>query len=229
MEKIIDGISVEIIRKRIKNLHLYVTREGKVRVTAPIRLPEREIDRFVRLKRDWIAAHLSCAAALPLPITYSDGDTLCLWGREYTLATAEGAKPGLTFAEDKAILTLPAIASAEQRRDTVREEYRRQLILRAGEYISKWERITGLHPLEFRTKFMKTRWGTCNTAAGRIWLNPHLAWYGEECLDYVALHEIVHLEVHGHGSEFYALLEKHMPDFREREKLLKLASPNILI
>lgn len=228
MEKIIDGISLEIIRKRIKNLHLYVTREGKVRVTAPIHLLEREIERFVRLKSRWIADHLRSVAALPAPLTYADGDTLCLWGREYTLAAEEGAKPGLTFAADKAILTLPVVTSAEQRRDIVREEYRRQLLLRAGEYISKWERVTDLHPAELRTKFMKTRWGTCNTAAGRIWLNPHLAWYGEECLDYVALHEIVHLGVHGHGSEFYALLEKHMPDFREREKLLKLASPNIL-
>ena len=104
MEKNIDGISVEIIRKKIKNLHLYVTREGKVRVTAPLRLPAGEIDRFVKMKRDWISAHLGRVAALPQSLTYTDGDRLSLWGREYAITTEIGATPKLIFEDRKSVV-----------------------------------------------------------------------------------------------------------------------------
>ena len=88
-------------------------------------------------------------------------------------------------------------------------------------YLTKWEEVTGLKANEWRLKKMKSRWGTCNISAKRIWLNTYLAEKEKKCLDYVILHELLHLVESNHGKKFKDLLDKFMPDWRERERILK--------
>ena len=87
-------------------------------------------------------------------------------------------------------------------------------------YLPKWERITGLQCSSWQSKYMTTKWGTCNTTTGKIWLNLQLAKKPIECLEYVILHELVHLRVRNHGSEFVAEMNRYLQNWREIRKQL---------
>lgn len=89
-----------------------------------------------------------------------------------------------------------------------KEECRKIMLARLPRIIQKWERLTGLHALEWKLRDMKTRWGTCVPAKKRIWLNLRLALYPEECLEYVVVHELVHFLVPGHGPEFWKYMDR---------------------
>jgi predicted metal-dependent hydrolase len=124
----------------------------------------------------------------------------------------------VVLAHGKALIYTKEGTGAEQRGRFIREWYRARLMEKAVPCLRRWELATGLHSSELRTKYMKTRWGTCNTSAGRIWLNVELAKKPEECLRYVTLHELAHLKISGHGRDFKALLDRYMPDWREIRK-----------
>ena len=98
--------------------------------------------------------------------------------------------------------------------------YRKILTEKISEYMPEWEALTELYSTSWQIKNMKTRWGTCNIKTGKIWFNLHLAEKPEICLEYVILHELAHLKVPNHGSEFKAFVSKYMPDWREIKKLL---------
>jgi hypothetical protein len=83
-----------------------------------------------------------------------------------------------------------------------------------------WEKRTGLKATSWQTKYMTTRWGTCNKETGKIWLNVQLAKKTLECLDYIILHELIHLEEKNHNERFILLMDKHMPNWREVRKTL---------
>lgn len=107
----------------------------------------------------------------------------------------------------------------------MREWYRELLKNQIPGLISNWERELGVTVREWGVKKMKTRWGTCNTKARRIWLNLELAKRPEGLLDYVVLHEMVHLKERLHNDRFRSFLDKHMPDWRNREGELKKKLP----
>jgi len=87
--------------------------------------------------------------------------------------------------------------------------------------VARWEAALGVKVSAWGIKRMKTRWGSCNTATGRIWLNLELVRHPPECLDYVVLHEVAHLVERGHGERFKALLSLHMPDWKARRQRLR--------
>jgi predicted metal-dependent hydrolase len=111
-------------------------------------------------------------------------------------------------------------STVEQRGRWVNEWYREQLKEKIQKYLPKWEAITGLYPSSWQTKYMTTRWGTCNTKTGKIWFNLQLAKKPVECLEYVILHELVHLKVKNHGPDFVAMMDLHMPYWRDVRKNL---------
>ena len=97
----------------------------------------------------------------------------------------------------------------------MREVYRAELVRKTEVLMPKWEAITGLKSNEWRTKYMKTRWGTCNIVAKRIWLNVQLASKPPICLEYVILHELAHLVEKHHNKRFYGFVAKFMPNWQE--------------
>lgn len=101
-----------------------------------------------------------------------------------------------------------------------KEAYKKKLLEVLPQVIQKCERITGLHALEWKLRDMKTRWGSCNIQKKRIWLNIQLAAYPRECLEYVVIHELVHLLVPGHGKEFWAYMDRFFPEWRRVRKEL---------
>ncbi|MEY8338596.1 SprT family zinc-dependent metalloprotease [Lachnospiraceae bacterium 62-35] len=220
----ISDISVEVIKKNIKNMHLSVLPpDGKVRVSAPENLPEESIVMFVRTKLGWIRKQQEKFELQPRQNKrqYVSGETLYVWGHQYFLQVEYSYKGNsLVLSGNKAILTVRKESTAKQRELFVNEWYRILLKAEVGKYLPKWERITGLYASSWQSKYMTTKWGTCNTSTGKIWLNLQLAKKPIECLEYVILHELAHLKVKHHGVEFIAILDQYMPYWREYKKQL---------
>ena len=224
MQMEISGIKIEVQKKNIKNLHLVVAPpEGKVRVSAPMHLSDESIAMFVRTKLGWIKKQQEKFKKQPRQTEreYVSGETLYVWGQQYFLRVDYSYKGNsLVLEGNEAILTVRKESTASQREAFVNEWYRALLKEKIETYLPKWEKITGLHCDSWQTKYMTTRWGTCNTNTRKIWLNLQLAKKPIECLEYVILHELTHLKVRNHSKEFVALMDRYMPYWREIKKLL---------
>ena len=219
MEIIVSNISVEVIRKNIKNMHLSVLPpDGRVRVSAPTQLTDEAITMFVRTKLGWIKKQQEKFQQQPRQSErqYVSGETLYVWGKQYFLQVEYSYKGNaLTLSGDKAILTVRKESSPKQRESFVNEWYRNLLKQEVAKYLPKWEKTTGLYCSSWQSKYMTTKWGTCNPTSKKIWLNIQLAKKPIECLEYVILHELAHLKVHNHGPEFTAILDQYMPYWRD--------------
>lgn len=220
----ISDIPVEIIKKNIKNMHLAVLPpDGKVRVSAPLSMSDESITMFVRMKLGWIRAQQEKFRSQPRQSEreYVSGETVYVWGKQYFLRVEYSNKGNhLELSGDKAILTVRKESTAKQRENFVNEWYRQLLKAAVEKYLPKWEQITGLKCSSWQSKYMTTKWGTCNISTRKIWLNLQLAKKPIECLEYVILHELAHLKVKNHGPEFVQILDQYMPYWREYRKLL---------
>lgn len=224
MQIVVSNISVEVNRKNIKNMHLAVLPpDGRVRVSAPTQLTDEAITMFVRTKLGWIKKQQEKFQQQPRQSErqYVSGETLYVWGKQYFLQMEYSYKGNaLTLSGDKAILTVRKESSPKQRGSFVNEWYRSLLKQEVAKYLPKWEKTTGLYCSSWQSKYMTTKWGTCNPTSKKIWLNVQLAKKPIECLEYVILHELAHLKVHNHGPEFTAILDQYMPYWRDHRRRL---------
>lgn len=224
MNVLISDIQIEIIKKDIKNMHLSVLPpDGKVRVSAPNNLSDESIIMFVKTKLGWIKKQQEKFEQQPRQSEreYVSGETLYVWGHQYYLQVEYNQKKNsLVLEGNKAILSVRKESTVKQREKFVNEWYRSLLKTEVEKYLPKWEAITGLYCDSWQSKYMTTKWGTCNTSTRKIWLNLQLAKKPIECLEYVILHELAHLKVKNHGADFVAILDLHMPYWRECKKML---------
>jgi predicted metal-dependent hydrolase len=220
----ISGIPVEVCKKNIKNMHLYVKPpNGKVTVSAPLSMSDETIERFVRTKAGWVKRQVAKFETQPRQSTreYISGETLYVWGKQYFLQVKYGnGKNSLLLSGDKAILTMRESSTAGQRDSFIREWYRSILKKEIKRLLPKWEERTGLICNVWQTKYMTTRWGTCNIQKRKIWLNLQLAKKTPNCLEYVILHELLHLIEKHHNDVFISLMDKYMPYWRETKRTL---------
>jgi len=220
---IIAGIEVRVNRKDIKNMHLYVKPpNGTVSVSAPLEMSDEAIERFVRTKTRWLKAQQAkfSEQLRQTERKYVSGETLYLWGKQYFLQVNYGNKNSLELIDNKAILTVRKKSTARHRDNFVREWYREELKAKITYLLPKWEKATGLKCSSWQTKYMRTKWGSCNITEQKIWFNLKLAKKPIECLEYIILHELVHIRVKNHNADFVALMDKHMPFWREIKKKL---------
>ncbi|MHA1974855.1 MAG: M48 family metallopeptidase [Candidatus Hodarchaeales archaeon] len=220
---IVAGMEVRIDRKDIKNMHLYVKPpNGTVSVSAPHELSDETIERFVRTKTRWLKIQKSkfTEQLRQTERKYVSGETLYLWGKQYFLQVNYAYRNSLELAGDNAILTVREKSTARHRDNFVREWYREKLKAEITKLLPKWEKITGLKCSSWQTKYMKTKWGSCNIETKKIWFNLQLAKKPIECLEYIILHELIHMSVKNHNEDFVALMDKHMPFWREVKKKL---------
>lgn len=214
----IEDIEVEIIKKDIKNLHLYVLPpKGEVRVSAPKRLREEEIRTFISNKISWIKKQQLKLINKPRQPRneYVSGETIYLWGAEYYLVVyyIKGiSKIEINGSELK--LYVKEESSIRQREKVILQWYRKELKNAISPLLYKWQSIIGVEANSWNVKNMRTRWGTCNVKARRIWLSLQLAKKKPICLEYVIAHELVHLLEKNHNSTFYAYMDKFLPNWR---------------
>ncbi len=218
------GIEIEVQRKRIKNLHLYVLPpDARVRISVPLGFSDEEIEKFVKSKMNWILKQRIqiLNRQNPKKNEYETGDCIYVFGQKYIIQIIHsGRKNSLTLFGDTAVLNTRKNSTKEQREKIIKEWYREALREKVSELLPKWERRTGLYCSGWQSKDMVTRWGTCNTKTKKIWLNLKLAKRPLYCLEYVILHELAHLKVSNHGEKFVAILDKYNPSWKQIRKVM---------
>jgi len=220
---VIAGIDVQVNRKKIKNMHLYVKPpNGVVSVSAPLNMSDDAIERFVRTKVSWMKTQQAkfTGQLRQTERQYVSGETLYLWGKQYFLQVDFGNRNSIELSGNTVKLTVRQDSTVKQRDNFVREWYRDLLKGEITRLLPKYENLTGLKCNSWQTKYMMSKWGTCNIPERKIWLNLQLAKKPVECLEYIILHELIHLRVKNHNADFTALMDKYMPFWREVKKKL---------
>lgn len=221
----LSGIEIEIRRKSIKNMNIRVyPSKREVRLSAPYYLRDSQIQNFAASKLPWIKKHLANFKAHPpkSELKYHAGEMHFVWGKEVELKVLEwNAAPQVKLQEDGILNLYVRKGSNRQKRCAVLKEwYRAELKREIPKLIEKWEKPMGVSVKEFGVKQMKTRWGTCNIRARRIWLNLELAKKSPECLEYVVVHEMTHLLERLHNKRFHAFMDHFLPEWRKIKKQL---------
>lgn len=224
METEIAGIPLTIEKKKIKNIYLKVLPpNGKVVISAPKRMKQRAVEEFVMAKRDWILEKTKKYENRKVQeeLQYKTGEQILFFGKTYPLevfATARQKK--VVLADEKIQMYIEEDSTKEQREKCLNEWYRKQLKLVIPELVRKWEPVIKVSVKEWKVKNMKTRWGTCNIVAQRIWLNLQLAKASPKCLEYVVVHEMIHLLERNHNERFYGYMDVFLPEWKKLRKQL---------
>lgn len=225
----VSGLSVDVVRKDIKNLHLAVYPPlGRVRVAAPLRVSDEAVRLAVVSRLGWIKKQKNkfTSQARQSEREYISGESHYFQGRRYRLNVIYQASAARVVIRNKSTLTLYVREGSdkEQRERVLLAWYRQQLNELIPALIAQWEAIIGVQVADWRVKQMKTKWGTCNVKAQRLWLNLELAKKSAQCLEYIIVHEMVHLLERHHNDHFAELMSKFMPQWRlYREELNRSA------
>ena len=222
----IAGINIEITRKKVKNLNLRVyPSKGRVALSCPRQTSQFIIEDFIKEKKVWIRKQLKKGAnrSEKKKLNYITGEYLPVWGKPRLLKVVNiGGKQRVELRDnDKVKLYVRGNSTSKKREKIVDEWYRVQLKLIIPQMISKWEPVMGVQVNEFGVKKMKTRWGTCNIRDKRIWLNLELAKLEPHCLEYIVVHEMVHLRERLHNKRFYTYMDQFLPEWKSTDKELK--------
>lgn len=224
MRIVISGIPIDIQKKNIKNMHLQIKPpDGHVVISAPLSMDDKAIEVYARTNLSWIKKQIEKFQQQPRSAKrqYVSGETMYIWGKQYYLSFVPDAqKNSFEIQGDKVILSMRADSTVKQRENYVREQYRSLLKVEIERLLPKWEQITALHCESWQTKYMVTRWGTCNTEKKKLWFNLQLAQKPIECLEYVILHELIHLRERTHNSTFIAYMDMYMKNWRAVRKEL---------
>ena len=211
-------IAVEVVKKDIKNIHLSVhPPTGRVRISAPLRMNIETIRVFAISKLGWIKQHQKklWEQERETPREYLDRESHYVWGKRYLLQVVEvDAAPVVKLKHSKMRLQVRPGTSEDKRQAIVDEWYRAQIKKTVPSLIAKWEPLMGVEVERFFVQKMKTKWGSCNAGSKSIRLNTELAKRPTECLEYIVVHEMVHLLVPGHGDRFTALMDRYLPSWR---------------
>jgi len=226
-EIIINDIIINIVFKKIKNIHLSVyPPDGMVRVSAPFRISVDTIRVFVISRLGWIRRQRRKFEEQERQPAreYISRESHYFLGNRHLLNVIENGGRQCAVLRNKEYIDLYIRkgASILQKQAVMTEWYREQLKQIVPELIEKCQKITGVTANDWQVKRMKTRWGTCNIKAKRIWLNLELAKKNINCIEYIIVHELVHLLERRHNDKFKAYMDKFMPNWKQyKEELNK--------
>ena len=221
----VSGLAVIVERKAIKNLHLGVyPPHGRVRVAAPLAVSDQAVRLAVVSKLGWIKRQQTRFSTQVRQSARElvSGESHYVFGRRHRLQViaGEGAATVTLRPRSRLELRIRPGASAAQKERALQGWYRQRLKERVPPLLAKWQPILGVEAAEWGIKRMKTHWGTCNTDARRIWLNLELAKKAPGSLEYILVHELVHLLERNHTERFVALMDRYLPHWRHlREEL----------
>ena len=221
---IIQDIDIEVVKKRIKNLHLSVLPpNGSVRISAPLSVSDDYIRQFVTSKISWIRTQQDKFAK---QLRHSErefvsGETIYIWGKQYYLQVEYNARSNhFRFDGEKALLTVRKESTSKQRESYVNEVLRKLLKDEINRLLPVWEQKTGLRCKLWIVKYMKTRWGSYSAKTGTVSFNLQLAHKPVSCLEFIIVHELGHIKHRNHGKGFIAHMDTYLPYWRETKKNL---------
>ena len=227
----IAGLDVRIIRKGIKNLHLGVyPPDGHIRVSAPWVVSDDAVRQAVITKLGWIKRQQQhfMSQERQSEREMLNGESHYFLGHRYRLKIVPTNGNPRVLLPNKSFMELHVKdgSTAEYRRKILANWYRRQLRMIVPDFMAKWEKALDVKVQAWGIKKMKTKWGSCNPALGRIWLNLELTKKPIHCLEYVIAHELAHLIEPSHSQRFIRLLNNHLPLWESHKRELN-ASPLI--
>jgi len=216
----IEDVTVSVVRKRVKNVNLRVyPPAGDVVVSVPLRMPEGTVRAVVAGRLPWIRQQRSRYRAVPaVPfLEYVDGEEHWLAGERHVLRLVHGRGTTGIAADGRPEIALHVqpFASHAARQRAYDAWLRTHMRALSAELVGHWAPVMGVRVPQLGIKRMKTRWGTCNHREGRVWLNLELVRRPPACLEYVVVHELAHLIVPNHSRSFWAVVDRHLPDWRE--------------
>jgi hypothetical protein len=222
----IGSLSLQLNRKAIKNLHISVLPpDGRIRVAAPEQMTDTAIRMAVISRIPWIKKQQRDFAAQPRQSDREmvSGECHYFWGKRHRLNVIERiGRHEVKVSGGKIHLFVNPGTWIQNRALVLSEFYRAQLKAQVEKLIPEWQQriAVEVEVADWHVKKMKTKWGSCNVGAKRIWLNLELAKKPLECLEYILVHELVHLLERKHNERFLSHMDKFMPNWRERRDLL---------
>lgn len=220
----LGSVSVDLVRKRIKNVHLSVhPPTGRVRIAAPHDMDVEAVRLFALAKLEWIKRQQRKLVSQERePVReFIDREGHYLWGRRMLLKVLEAEGPrGVEIRHSVLVLHVRPGDQTEARERTLSRFYRHQLKAEAAQLTQVWESRLGVRAKALFVRQMKTRWGSCNPVSHTIRLNTELAKKPRECLEYVIVHELAHMLDPTHGKQFVSILDRHLSHWRETRRLL---------
>lgn len=224
---IVDGLTVELTRKRVRNVNLRVRHDGTVHVSAPAREPIEHIESFVRSKRPWIEAVRSRMERREgvYDLRCVEGTTIYVWGKPLTCHVMETDGLGRarctvrTKDDSLEVLVRSALSGDDEpsivaRTGAVKAWLRDQLAERIEQLLPTCEATVGRHCSTLRIRDMRSRWGSCNVKTGSVTISLRLVHHEPECLEYVLCHELCHLHEPSHNAHFHALMDQYYPNWQ---------------
>jgi len=220
------GVSVDVLRKDIKHLHLSVhPPSGRVRISAPERMGMDAIRGFAISKLGWIKRHQHTIREQDreTPREYLERESHYVWGRRCLLVLELAPRSEVELSHKRLVLRTRSGANVRQRQALLDGWYRRQVQEAVPSLLARWEPRLGVKANRFFVQHMKTKWGSCNHRAGTIRLNTELAKKPPACLEYLIVHELMHLIEPTHGPRFLELMDRFLPKWRHyRDELNRL-------
>ena len=221
----VSGIRVQIDRKDIKNLHLGVyPPDGRVRVAAPLLVTNDAVRLAVIDKLGWIRRQQNRLTEQPRQSVREmvNGESHYFLGRRYRLRVHE--QTGRQYVAIRGLSNLDLFVNpgrtAQQREAVLARWYRQQLNTLIPPLLEQWQTKLGVQVNAWGVKRMKTKWGSCNPATGRVWFNLELAKKPVQCLEYIVVHELIHLLVRRHNDQFMALMNNQLPKWHQQRDML---------
>jgi predicted metal-dependent hydrolase len=215
----LGDIAIEVTRKAVRNVHLSVhPPEGRVTLVAPNGTRMEVARAYAIAKLGWILDQQVKLKnqARETPRQFVERESHYLWGRRYLLSVEERAVgPGVKLNHNRIILTVRPGAERAKRAEVMHAWHRSLLHQAVPPLIEKWEGKLGVSVSGYFLQRMKTKWGSCNARAGHIRLNTELVKKPKDLLEYIVVHEMVHLIEPTHSEGFIAMLDEHYPGWRE--------------
>lgn len=214
----LGDIAVDVLRKDIKNVHLSVhPPAGRVRIAAPKRMSVDTLRVFAISKLPWIRQQQQKLHKQERETAreYLDRESHYVWGKRYLLKVKEkDASPKVELKHSQMLLQIRPSSSDERKQAILGGWYREKLKEAVPPLIEKWVALIGVKVERLFVQRMKTKWGSCNHGTKSIRLNTELAKKPVQCLEYIVVHEMVHLLERHHNDSFIALMDKYLPTWR---------------
>ena len=221
MKKIaVADILAEVEWKEIKNVHLTIyPPDARVHVSAPVNMTEESIRLFLITKLPWIKQRVSQVLEQnrQSPRTYVSGENHYFKGRRYRLKVVNNTAAAKVELQGNEFIVMYVREKATEARraEVLKEWYRAEFKAILPSLVTKWEAILGVKANKWDVKQMKTLWGSCNHRTRNIIFNLELIKKPLHCIEYIVVHELLHIKVRLHNEEYTALLNRHFPNWKQ--------------
>lgn len=219
MIKNLNGIDVDVVKRKVKYVRIKISREGKVSLIIPKSLSEKVGEEFFAKKLDWVKGKLSLKPT-KTAFEYKDGQKFYLFGKPCVLRVERSLKNGFSILDGEFLLRVTSVEEGAVK-TYFYATLKNLLLEKCKPYFDKWERETGLKSSKITIRKTVSRWGSCNSKSGSINLSLYLVNLPEFCLDYVVLHELCHLKYANHGVGFKNMLTRYFNGWEKVRKYMR--------